>query len=48
VPRLTKVVLVRFPAETLEEDRRRADMDDRSVSGWINRAVENELDRDAG
>lgn len=47
-PRLTEMVPVRFPAETLEEVRRRADADDRSVSGWIRRAVEHELERDAG
>lgn len=46
--RLTEMVPVRFPAETLEEVRRRADADDRSVSGWIRRAVEHELERDAG
>lgn len=46
--RLTEMVPVRFPPETLEEIRRRADADDRSVSGWIRRAVEHELERDAG
>lgn len=46
--RLTEMVPVRFPAETLDEVRRRADADDRSVSGWIRRAVEHELERDVG
>lgn len=46
--RLTEMVPVRFPPETLDEVRRRADADDRSVSGWIRRAVEHELERDAG
>ena len=42
--KLTEMVPVRFPPETLEEVRRRADADDRSVSSWIRRAVEHELD----
>lgn len=41
--RLTAMVPVRFPPELLEEIRRRADADDRSVSSWIRRAVEHEL-----
>jgi predicted HicB family RNase H-like nuclease len=41
--RLTEVVPVRFPAALLEEIRRRADADDRSLSAWIRRAVEHEL-----
>lgn len=44
-PKLTETVPVRFPAETLESLRRHADADDRSVSSWIRRAVENELKR---
>jgi hypothetical protein len=40
---LTELVPVRFPPETLEEIRRRAGEDDRSVSSWIRRAVEREL-----
>ena len=40
---LTELVPVRFPPETLEEIRRRAGEDDRSVSSWIRRAVEHEL-----
>jgi hypothetical protein len=49
-PKLTELVPVRFPPETLEQVRRRADADDRSVSSWIRRAVEHELDAtpDAG
>lgn len=46
--RLTEVVPVRFPEDTLEELRGRAEADDRSVSSWIRRAVEHELRRDAG
>jgi len=38
---------VRFPPELLEEIRRAADADDRSVSAWIRRAVEHELRRPA-
>ncbi len=45
--RLTEVVPVRFPAALLEEIRRRADADDRSLSAWIRRAVEHELRRPA-
>ncbi|MGH9054710.1 MAG: YlcI/YnfO family protein [Acidimicrobiales bacterium] len=46
--KLTELVPVRFPPETLDEIRRRAGEDDRSVSGWIRRAVEHELRQDAG
>lgn len=46
--RLTAPIPVRFPPELLEEIRRRADEDDRSVSSWIRRAVEHELQRLAG
>ena len=42
--KLTELVPVRFPPETLEEVRRLASADDRSVSSWIRRAVEHELD----
>lgn len=45
---LTKVVPVRFPEDTLDALRARAEADDRSVSSWIRRAVEHELQRDAG
>jgi hypothetical protein len=41
--KLTDIVPVRFPAEVLDEVRRRAQADDRSVSSWIRRAVDNEL-----
>ena len=41
---LTELVPVRFPPETLERLRAAADADDRSVSSWIRRAVEHELD----
>jgi hypothetical protein len=44
---LTEVVPVRFPADLLEEVRRHADADDRSLSAWIRRAVEHELRRSA-
>lgn len=40
---LSAMVPVRFPPEVLDEVRRRADADDRSVSSWIRRAVEQEL-----
>ncbi|MGH8887230.1 MAG: YlcI/YnfO family protein [Egibacteraceae bacterium] len=45
--RLGEPVPVRFPPELLEEIRRRAEADDRSVSSWIRRAVERELRRSA-
>jgi hypothetical protein len=38
---------VRFPPEVLEEIKRRADADDRTISSWIRRAVEQELHRSA-
>jgi len=41
--KLTEMVPVRFPPETLEKVREAADADDRSVSAWIRRAVEREL-----
>ena len=41
--KLTELVPVRFPPETLERVRSAADADDRSVSSWIRRAVEHEL-----
>jgi len=41
--RLTATVPVRFSPERLEEIRRRAGAEDRSVSSWIRRAVEHEL-----
>ncbi|HUP71824.1 MAG TPA: YlcI/YnfO family protein [Acidimicrobiales bacterium] len=37
------MVPVRFPPDVMNEVRRRADEDDRSVSSWIRRAVEHEL-----
>lgn len=43
-PKLTEMVPVRFPPDTLEKVRAAADADDRSVSSWIRRAVEHELD----
>lgn len=45
--RLTAPIPVRFPPELLEEIRRRAGEDDRSVSSWIRRAVEHELQHPA-
>jgi hypothetical protein len=44
---LTEMVPVRFEADVLDEVRRRADADDRSVSSWIRRAVEQALRRSA-
>ena len=46
--RLTEIVPVRFPEDTLEAVRARAEADDRSVSSWIRRAVEHELQSDTG
>lgn len=45
-PRFTRMVPVRFEPAVLDEIRRRADDDGRSVSAWIRRAVETELKRD--
>lgn len=45
--RLTTPVPVRFPEATMDEIRKRAVADDRSVSSWIRRAVEHELNRPA-
>jgi predicted HicB family RNase H-like nuclease len=45
--RLSEAIPVRFPPELVEEVRRRAAADDRSVSSWIRRAVEHELQRPA-
>ena len=45
--RLSAPVPVRFSPEVLQRIRERADADDRSVSSWIRRAVENELGRSA-
>ncbi len=44
---LTEMVPVRFEADVLDEVRRRADAEDRSVSAWIRRAVEQALRRTA-
>lgn len=41
--RLSEMVPVRFPPELLDEVRRAAEADDRSLSSWIRRAVEHEL-----
>ena len=41
--RLSEMVPVRFPPELLDEIRRRAEADDRSLSSWIRRAAEHEL-----
>jgi predicted HicB family RNase H-like nuclease len=46
-PRLSAIVPVRFPPELLDEIRRRAEADDRSLSSWIRRAVEHELGHSA-
>lgn len=45
--KLSDPVPVRLPVEVLEEVRRRAEADDRSVSSWVRRAVEHELNRPA-
>ena len=45
--RMTEPFLVRLPPATLDEVRRRADEDKRSISSWIRRAVEHELDKQA-
>lgn len=45
---LSEMVPVRFDPETLEALRAAAEADDRSVSSWIRRAVENQLDKRAG
>lgn len=45
--RLGEPVPVRFPEDLLEQVRQRAAADDRSVSSWIRRAVEHELQREA-
>jgi len=42
--KLTELVPVRFAPDTLEKVRAAADADDRSVSSWIRRAVERELE----
>lgn len=46
--KLTEMVPVRFAPETLEAVRRRAGTEDRSVSSWIRRAVEHELEQQTG
>lgn len=46
-PRLTAPIPVRFPEATMDEIKKRAEADDRSVSSWIRRAVEHELNRPA-
>jgi predicted HicB family RNase H-like nuclease len=45
--RLSDMVPVRFPPELLDEIRRRAEADDRSLSSWIRRAAEHELNNSA-
>lgn len=45
--KLTTPIPVRFPETVLDEVRKRAEADDRSVSSWIRRAVEHELNRPA-
>jgi predicted HicB family RNase H-like nuclease len=45
--RLSAPVPVRFPPELLDQIRRAADADDRSLSSWIRLAVEHELRRSA-
>lgn len=45
--RYTEIVPVRLEQATIEEIRHRAGQDDRSVSSWIRRAVQRELERSA-
>lgn len=45
--KLSDPVPVRLPPDVLEAVRRRAQADDRSVSSWVRRAVEHELNRSA-
>jgi hypothetical protein len=45
--KLTQMVPVRFSPELLDEVRRCAEADDRSVSSWIRLAVQHELDQRA-
>jgi predicted HicB family RNase H-like nuclease len=45
--KLTELVPVRFPPETLDRVRKAADADDRSVSSWIRRAVDHQLEQEA-
>jgi predicted HicB family RNase H-like nuclease len=45
--KLTTPIPVRFPADVLDEVKKRAEADDRSVSSWIRRAVEHEINRTA-
>ena len=45
--RLSAPIPVRFTDAQLDAIRQRAEADDRSVSAWIRRAVEHELDRPA-
>jgi predicted HicB family RNase H-like nuclease len=45
--KLTELVPVRFPPDTLEKVKTAADADDRSVSSWIRRAVEHELNAES-
>jgi len=45
--RLSDPVPVRLPPEVLEQVRTLALADDRSVSSWVRRAVEHELNRTA-
>lgn len=45
--RLSDPVPVRLPLPVLEQVRQRALADDRSISSWVRRAVEHELNRSA-
>lgn len=44
---LSDPIPVRFPDDLLTRVREQAEADDRSVSSWIRRAVEHELERNA-
>lgn len=45
--RLSDPVPIRLPLDILEQVRQRAQADDRSISSWVRRAVEHELNRSA-
>lgn len=43
-PRLSSSIPVRFPDEMLEDMRRRAEADHRTISSWIRHIVQQELE----
>ncbi len=46
-PNLTEIVPVRLSSEVLKKVKNTADSDDRSISSWIRRAIDHELERQA-